>query len=71
MFGLPACVLRYQDAGKRCSDSSQCEGRCLANGDSFPAEGKEAVGECQPTSDSCGCWAEIRDGRALRPVCVD
>lgn len=72
-LGLPSCVLPYADAGKSCSDSSECEGACwlvMQEGDKVQP-GDSAVGECQPDSNICGCNFEILGGAVQPGLCVD
>ena len=70
MFGQPMCVMPYSDADGPCQDSSDCEGKCLYEGD--PAEvGTEVSGSCQADDDPCGCFIEVANGRATHTVCVD
>jgi hypothetical protein len=69
MAGKLACVVRYRDAGKRCSDKRDCMGQCLYEGQDPPPP--NAVGSCQRTNDPCGCRAAIRDGRVQSTVCID
>jgi len=71
MRGAPACVVPYRDAGKTCRDKADCQGRCLYQGQR-PADPEAPVtGQCQATSNPCGCFAEVEHGRYLRGVCVD
>lgn len=62
------CVLNYADAGKLCTDSSQCQGDCLG-------EASEATppnqGRCAPTSNRFGCRTEIKNGVAQPTLCID
>jgi hypothetical protein len=70
-----ACVIPYADAGKRCSDDSECIGRCLIEqweGDHPPVPGDAAAGRCERTNQTFGCSAEIRGGKLATPfVCID
>ena len=62
------CILDYTDAGKACTDGSQCQGDCLAT----DSEGKTpAVGQCAADSNTFGCRARIADGVAEPMRCVD
>lgn len=63
------CVMPYKDAGTVCSDSSQCEGRCVGDPDEAPTGGQMA-GRCEADNDPCGCTIEIIAGVA-RTLCVD
>jgi len=76
MFGIPDCVIPYSDAGDSCSDSSECEGRCVfdqstINYDESPVVGQESKGICTADSDTCGCWWEIEDGVVQQGLCAD
>ena len=74
-----ACVKSFKDAGKRCRDSSECEGECLVDltvtCDAFgecseeaevPAPGSEVSGACQRNNDPCGSFVVVRGGKAER-----
>jgi hypothetical protein len=64
MFGTPACVKAFSDAGKPCSDSSECDGMCWVQENTNTWERAEPVaGVCQDTTDTCGCWEEVIGGR--------
>jgi len=69
----PACVVPYSDAGKRCTDNSQCKGKCLldtqTDGPSEP--GESAEGKCQLDNDPCGCKIEVVNGKVGGGACVD
>ena len=66
------CVVRYADAGKRCTDSDQCAGECrTADGTARPAPGAAAVGQCQADSNRFGCFTRVEDGKADATLCVD
>ena len=67
---LQICVKPYADAGKICTDSVQCQGRCIIVTD-FPAEGEMVEGSCQTDNALFGCYAEIRDGHATDALCID
>lgn len=63
------CVIAYSDAGQACRDGDDCQGDCRVD-PSTPA-GSAATGQCQATSDPCGCFANVEDGRAQAGLCVD
>jgi hypothetical protein len=77
-FGYPICQLRYADAGKSCSDKSECSGRCILDvagspSDPLPQPGQTAVGKCEPARSTFGCFATIVGGK-ISPegaICVD
>ncbi|HRO02565.1 MAG TPA: hypothetical protein PLS69_03025 [Terricaulis sp.] len=65
------CVIPYADAGKSCTDGSQCEaGRCIGGlEDANPRE--NVTGQCQPTNMAFGCYTTITNGRTGAAICVD
>ena len=65
------CVVKYADAGKRCTDASQCEGQCEIAGNSGIAAGVAAVGVCQADSNRFGCRTTVKDGKAQGTLCID
>ncbi|WP_312781020.1 hypothetical protein [Brevundimonas sp.] len=65
------CVVKYADAGKRCTDASQCEGDCEIAGNSGIAPGASAVGQCQADSNRFGCRTTVKDGKAEATLCID
>jgi hypothetical protein len=66
----PACIFDYADAGKTCTDSEQCSGRCVIE-DEMPEVGARAIGVCEADNDVCGCSTEIIDGKTTAGRCVD
>ena len=66
------CVVRYADAGQRCTDGDQCAGDCRYEGDaSALAPDAPVAGVCQADSDRFGCQTRIEDGKATPTLCVD
>ena len=65
------CVVKYADAGKRCTDASQCEGQCEIAGNSGLVPGARAVGQCQVDSNRFGCRTTVKDGKAEATLCID
>lgn len=65
------CVVRYADAGKRCTDGDQCQGDCLIEGNSGVAPGAAVVGVCQATSNRFGCNTAVEAGKAGATLCID
>lgn len=63
------CVVRYRDAGKRCTDKKDCLGECLYEGPDPPPA--KPAGRCQRTSDPCGCKAPIVGGQVQPTLCAD
>ncbi len=66
------CVVRYADAGRRCTDSDECAGECrTADVTARPAEGVAVAGVCQADSNRFGCFTRVEDGKAEATLCVD
>ena len=65
------CVIRYADAGKRCTDGAQCQGDCRTEPTVTAREGQSVRGVCQATSNRFGCFTTIRDGKAEATLCID
>jgi hypothetical protein len=76
-FGYPICQADFADAGRTCSDKSDCQGRCLVMLDGppgpLPQPGDPAKGVCQPRSYTPGCYAEVEQGKVAKGggYCVD
>jgi hypothetical protein len=68
---LPACVAPYSDGGRRCSDNSQCQGKCLAQLDHAPKLGERVNGRCELDDDPCGCKIEVIQGAVGDSACYD
>lgn len=66
---IPTCVVPYADAGKACTDKSQCEGACVLEGNLEPAN--EVTGQCQKTNRQFGCYAKVVNGKTTGAICVD
>jgi hypothetical protein len=73
MLGHFRCNIPYSDGGQACTNSSDCEGKCLASEDTRfdPKYEKRTSGKCQMTDNPFGCNAEIRDGKVQPALCVD
>lgn len=70
MFGTPACVKPFADAGRACSDKSECEGLCEAADDAVI--GSRSAGTCQKdTHDFYGCYNEVKQGLVIGGMCFD
>ena len=63
------CVIDYSDAGRACRDGDDCQGDCRA--DVGATAGAPVTGQCQASSDPCGCFTTVEDGRAEAGLCVD
>lgn len=70
MMGLETCVVPTADANKVCTDSSQCQGRCIQWEASDNTSGKQK-GVCQPTNVLFGCFSEVNIGKVGVALCVD
>jgi len=66
---IPTCVTPYADAGKACTDKSQCEGNCILEGN-IEATG-DVTGQCQKTNRQFGCYAKVVNGKSTGAICVD
>jgi hypothetical protein len=75
--GVEGCVLPMADAGKQCTDGSQCDGHmCLLDdkkpGFKPPKPGqKNLVGQCAPTNYFYGCAWRVSNGQLANGMCVD
>ncbi len=66
------CVVRYADAGNRCTDGDDCQGDCRIEGNKAePNEGEAAVGQCAASSNRFGCYTQVEDGKSQGTICVD
>lgn len=63
------CVIAYSDAGRTCRDGDDCQGDCRA--EVGVEAGTSVTGQCQATSDPCGCFTTVEGGRAQAGLCVD
>ena len=59
-----------KDAGQRCTDSSQCEGRCLLK-PLVTGGTSEVIGQCQVSKPFFGCFQEMRSGMVMPKLCMD
>jgi hypothetical protein len=66
------CVITYADAGRRCTDGDDCQGSCrIGDVANAPTAGANAVGQCQASSSSFGCYTTVESGKAEATLCVD
>ncbi len=68
--GLPTCVVPYADAGKACTDTAQCQGGCILEGN-LEASDAPVTGQCKRSNVQFGCYAKVVDGKATAAICVD
>jgi hypothetical protein len=78
-----SCLARYRDGGTSCTDSSQCQGKCLVDMTAIcnpgvectdpvkPEPGQAFVGQCQRDAEPCGSFIEIRKGQAEPAYHID
>lgn len=77
MSQSPACVIPHADAGRRCTDGSQCAGRCLLNRDDPANDAQlsvppgQSVGRCEASNITFGCLATVDNGQVSATICVD
>lgn len=64
------CVQPFADAGRSCTDNSQCEGTCVTDSMEAP-EGERVTGQCQADNRPFGCFAQVEQGRPVRGICID
>lgn len=64
----PMCVIPYPDAGRTCSDSSECAGDCMAVKN---YDGRTYKGECEDNNIPCGCRAIVKNGFVIDGICID
>ncbi len=69
LFSTIACVYPALDAGKSCTDRSQCEGSCSTDRDA-PA-GTRIMGKCSRLVGARGCDNLIHNGIVSGYVCTD
>ncbi|PZU10914.1 MAG: hypothetical protein DI605_04670 [Sphingomonas sp.] len=79
------CVHRFPDAGKKCTGSRQCAGKCVYLDDSEirlgfskapwpegdPRLGARVAGHCQFSDTPFGCRYHVERGRLAGGLCTD
>jgi len=69
--GEMMCVERFPDAGRPCTDGSQCRGgSCYYEGPT-PSPGQRVTGACVQSTNPCGCHARVENGQTQGALCVD
>ena len=71
MLGSWMCVMPHADAGRSCTDGSQCRGDCRLADDARPPQGGPVTGVCQADTSPFGCFTRVENGRAAATLCVD
>lgn len=69
MLGGERCTLSYGDGGQVCTDSSQCQGKCVA--ELAGANQNNTSGICERSDNPFGCYALVESGRTGPALCVD
>lgn len=64
------CITPYADAGKSCTDSSQCQGDCQIPVTTQPGTAP-ITGTCQTDNNRFGCSATLVNGQLGRALCID
>jgi hypothetical protein len=70
LAGRLQCVMPARDAGKACTDSSQCEHGCVDAGRAPAADGL-FIGACRRDNDPCGTFPIISNGKRIGSVVAD
>jgi len=69
LFGEPMCHFAPADAGKACTDSAQCESKCVsATQVRYLAR---VTGVCHDSFLPFGCLQRIHAGKAGQALCID
>ena len=71
LLGAENCIQTYADAGKACSDTSDCQGLCMVTGEFVDMDSATNTGQCQVTDSPFGCYQTVENGRATPALCVD
>ena len=75
LSGNQGCVHPTRDAGKSCTDGTQCTAGCFLDERqaSFkrPKAGAKVAGVCAPTDFPFGCRTAVVNGKAGIGLCVD
>lgn len=70
-FRTRVCYPFMKDAGKACTDGSQCDsGSCRVVGD-FVKLGMVTQGMCPEVVMPYGCRQEVKKGKATAALCID
>lgn len=57
-MGGASCSMPAKDAGKACTDTFDCQGMCMGNG------------QCSQYTDMLGCHTILEKGKAVE-ICID
>lgn len=67
--GIYQCELRMSDAGKSCTDSTQCQSSCVAVDGA--TRGSKGTGQCYSSNIIFGCRAYVSNGIVGATLCID
>ena len=70
-LGCYRCIVSYDDAGKSCQDSTDCQGSCDVGGEYVATGTTKQIGQCSTDSSAFGCRQTIENGIAGSAICVD
>jgi len=68
-FGQQICLCETDDSGKTCTDSSECEGACVAEASDSMCEA-QTQGTCSSVTPLFGCYCRV-DSESVAVICVD
>jgi hypothetical protein len=71
MLGTYNCVLKAPDAGKYCSDGSQCQSERCIYSEGLRLPGKQWMGTCAVNNSHFGCYQLVQNGNVTPALCVD
>lgn len=71
MLGCYSCIISYDDAGKSCQDSADCQGVCESVGEFVASGAVKQTGQCSANSSPFGCRQAIENGVAGSAICID
>ena len=68
--GIQMCVVQFQDAGKSCTDSSECQGACMSVRNDARL-GDSVKGACASSSEPCGLFLPLKGGKVAARMWAD
>lgn len=72
LAGCYMCTIDYDDAGKVCSGSADCQGSCYNYGEPVPLNVAKQTGQCASNNIPFGCHQTIENGKAENGMlCID
>jgi len=78
IYPQPICQLNAADFGRKCYDSSECQGRCMADFDQEKSRklmskkiSLSALGYCSQKVFVVGCMPEVKQGKVNGIICYD